>query len=98
MIYVNTDWAHNMYDMEKLDHYPVWYLYDKPLPAGLLCHVAVHGRGRISGIEGPVDLNPVSWNEPSSKPASCGGWFFMEIMEAYAVKADIATPACIIAA
>ena len=25
MIYTNNDWAQNMYDMEQLDHYPIWY-------------------------------------------------------------------------
>ena len=59
MIYVNTDWAHNMYDMEKLDHYPVWYAdytTSPSLPGGFAMWQYTD-EGRISGIEGPVDLN-----------------------------------------
>ena len=59
MIYVNTDWAHNMYDMEKLDHYPVWYAdytASPSLPGGFAMWQYTD-EGRISGIEGPVDLN-----------------------------------------
>lgn len=59
MIYVNHDWAHNMYDMEQLDHYPVWYAdytMSPALPGGFAMWQYTD-EGQIPGIKGPVDLN-----------------------------------------
>lgn len=59
MIYVNHDWAHNMYDMEQLDHYPVWYAdytMSPTLPGGFAMWQYTD-EGQIPGIKGPVDLN-----------------------------------------
>lgn len=59
MIYVNHDWAHNMYDMEQLDHYPVWYAdytLSPDLPGGFAMWQYTDA-GRIDGIEGAVDMN-----------------------------------------
>lgn len=59
MIYVNHDWAHNVYDMEQLDHYPVWYAdyTTSPVLPGGFAMWQYTDEGRIPGIAGPVDLN-----------------------------------------
>lgn len=59
MIYTNNDWAQNMYDMEQLDHYPVWYAdytTAPTLPGGFAMWQYTDS-GQVPGISGPVDLN-----------------------------------------
>ena len=59
MIYTNYDWAQHMYDMEQLDHYPVWYADYTTAPAlsGGFAMWQYTDAGTVPGIEGPVDLN-----------------------------------------
>ena len=59
MIYTNNDWATTMYDMERLDHYPVWYAdytSTPTLPGGFAMWQYTDS-GQVPGITGPVDLN-----------------------------------------
>ena len=59
MVYTNNDWAQNMYDMEQLDHYPVWYAdytTAPTLPGGFAMWQYTDS-GQVPGISGPVDLN-----------------------------------------
>ena len=59
MIYTNNDWATTMYDMERLDHYPVWYAdytSTPTLPGGFAMWQYTDS-GQVHGITGPVDLN-----------------------------------------
>lgn len=59
MIYTNNDWAQNMYDMEQLDHYPIWYAdyTSSPDLSGGFAMWQYTDEGQVSGVQGPVDLN-----------------------------------------
>ena len=59
MIYTNNDWATTMYDMERLDHYPVWYAdyTSAPTLPGGFAMWQYTDSGQVPGITGPVDLN-----------------------------------------
>ena len=59
MIYTNNDWATTMYDMEQLDHYPIWYAdytTTPTLPGGFAMWQYTDS-GQVPGVTGPVDLN-----------------------------------------
>lgn len=59
MIYTNNDWAQNMYDMERLDHYPIWYADYTAAPSltGGFAMWQYTDSGQVPGVTGPVDLN-----------------------------------------
>lgn len=59
MIYTNNDWATTMYDMEQLDHYPIWYAdyTTAPTLTGGFAMWQYTDSGQVPGITGPVDLN-----------------------------------------
>ena len=59
MIYTNNDWAQNMYDMERLDHYPIWYADYTAVPSltGGFAMWQYTDSGQVPGVTGPVDLN-----------------------------------------
>ena len=59
MIYTNNDWAQNMYDMEQLDHYPIWYADYTAAPSltGGFAMWQYTDSGQVPGVTGPVDLN-----------------------------------------
>ena len=59
MVYTNNDWAQNMYDMEQLDHYPIWYAEYAAAPSltGGFAMWQYTDEGKVDGVQGPVDLN-----------------------------------------
>ena len=59
MVYTNNDWAQNMYDMERLDHYPIWYADYTAVPSltGGFAMWQYTDSGQVPGVTGPVDLN-----------------------------------------
>ena len=59
MVYTNNDWAQNMYDMERLDHYPIWYADYTAAPSltGGFAMWQYTDSGQVPGVTGPVDLN-----------------------------------------
>nr|WP_297175461.1 glycoside hydrolase family 25 protein [uncultured Agathobaculum sp.] len=67
MIYTNNDWAVNMYDMERLDRYPIWFADYTDAPH-LSCGFAMWqytDAGSVTGIQGPVDINLLFLPAPS---------------------------------
>ena len=60
MIYTNNDWAQNMYDMERLDHYPIWYADYTAAPAASPC-----------GSIPTADKSPASPARSTSTCCSC---------------------------